>query len=73
VDLSAEGAVRVNATVVAVLLEFGQSVVRTDDGYQLTITGRSSGLPWDTLHEGQRVVCVVEGRLARVLKVELPG
>jgi len=69
----ADAAVRVTATVVAVIAEYQQAIVRTDDGQQLAITGRSGGLPWHTLHEGQRVVCAVGGgRMPRVHHVDLP-
>lgn len=73
VDPNAEDAVRVAATVVAVITEYRQTVVRTDDGRQLVITGRCGGLPWHTLREGQRIICVVSGRLSRVHSAELPG
>lgn len=69
---NAEGTVRVTATVLAVIAEYHQAVVRTDDGRQLAITGCSGGLRWDTLREGQRVVCVLDERLVRVRSVE-PG
>ncbi len=69
---SAEAAVRVTVTVVAVIAEYQQAIVRSDDGRQLAITGRSDGLPWHLLHEGQRIVCVVDRRMLRVHCVE-PG
>lgn len=49
----------VQATVFAVLPDFGQVRVKTADGHQYVITEKTPGIDWRTLSEGQRIECTV--------------
>ena len=54
----------IEATVVAVLPEFKQAQVRTDDGFMYVLTAKTPGLKWHQAKEGDRIRGVVKnGRL----------
>ena len=58
---------RVEAVVVAVIPESHQVQVLDADGHLYALTRKTRGIDLATLFEGQRVVCTVTRRLARVL------
>ena len=58
---------RVEAVVVAVVPEYHQVMVRDADGHLYSLTRKTRGIDLAALREGQRVVCTVTRRLARVL------
>ena len=57
----------IEATVFAVIPEYHQVLVQSSDGHHYAITANTPGIDWTTLHEGQRVECVVTTVLPRVL------
>ncbi|MES2948177.1 MAG: hypothetical protein V4858_06485 [Pseudomonadota bacterium] len=57
------------ATVFIILADFKQVRVKTADGFQYAITEETSGVNWQSLHEGQRIECTVTtSLLPKVLK-----
>jgi hypothetical protein len=66
-DLSQEPTRQVEAVVFAVILEFNQARVRTDDGSTYALTRRTPGVSLEDLYEGQRLVLTVNSRWPLVL------
>lgn len=61
----------IQATVFAVIPEYHQVLVKSSDGHHYAITGRTPGVDWTTLYEGQRLECVVTTVLPRVLAARI--
>lgn len=57
----------VEVTVVALIPEFHQVVVRDGDGHQYALTRKTQGIDLAALRVGQRVMCTVTRTLPRVL------
>ena len=57
----------VETVVLALLPEYHQVKVRDGDGHLYALTRKTQGVNLAALHEGQRVVCKVTRKLARVL------
>ena len=60
----------VQTTVFALVPEYEQVLVRDKHGLQYALTRRTAGIELGALHEGQRVICKVTGRLPRVLAAQ---
>lgn len=58
---------RVETVVVALAPQYHQVKVRDTCGHLYAITSKTLGVELASLHEGQRVVCTVSRKLARVL------
>ena len=62
----------VEAVVRALIPEFELVEVQTADGRSLSITGKTKGVSWQSLHEGQRLSCQVKGVLTpRIIRASL--
>ena len=60
----------VRAVVVAVLPEYRQAKVRSDDGHLYAIDGSTQGVRLEVLREGQWLRCLVTVHLPRVLRAQ---
>lgn len=49
----------IEATVTATVPDFHQVRLDGDDDHKYAVTGRTGGIRWEQLREGQRVRCVV--------------
>ena len=58
-DAMEDGTRIIETTVFAVLSDFQQVRVRTEDGHQYAITAKTPGVDWQTLREGQRMMCTM--------------
>ena len=58
-DAMKDGTLIIDVEVFAVLSDFQQVRVRTEDVHQYAITAKTLGVDWHTLREGQRMVCIV--------------
>ena len=56
--------------VFALIPEFEQVKVRDGEGHEYALTRKTRGVDVRALREGQRVVCTVTRRLARVISAE---
>jgi hypothetical protein len=59
------------ATVIAVIPEFNQAEIGTQDGYRYALTEHTPGIRLCDVRAGQRYRCTVTTRWARVLQAEL--
>jgi hypothetical protein len=60
----------VDTVVFALIPEFQQVKVRDCEGHVYALTPKTRGVDLLALHEGQRIVCVVTRKLARVLSAQ---
>ena len=58
---------RVEVTVVALIPEYRQVKSSDEEGHSYVLTRRTSGIDLTSLHEGQRLTCIVTRHLPRVL------
>lgn len=62
---------QVFVTVLALIPEYHQVAVAGEDGHHYSLTERTLGINLAELHEGQKLVCTVTGRLPRVLAAKV--
>lgn len=58
---------RVEVVVVALIPEYRQVRARDEEGHLYALTSHTSGIDLTSLHEGQKLTCIVTRRLPRVL------
>lgn len=58
---------RVEVVVVALIPEYHQASARDEEGHLYALTRHTSGIDLTSLHEGQKLTCIVTRHLPRVL------
>lgn len=61
----------IEAKVLALVYDYHLAKIETADGNQYSITDHTEGVDWAELKEGQKVFCVIDSKLPRVLKARI--
>lgn len=61
---------QIDVTVIALVPDYHQAIVRASNGTQFAVTQRTPGVHLETLREGQQLRCLVTRRLPRILRAD---